>query len=167
MGIIISAAIDRVADHSGPVDRSWGPSWLDSPAETPVIAAETTENAESEPLSGEVCDPSELDAPDVSTLDPFAPDDFEWGQLIDRDHAYLTAPRPTPDPCPWCRRRLGHSPACIDLRLSWEIEMPFGKHKGRPLSQVPRDYLAWMLGKDGLTTELMEAIRLQLYGDDR
>jgi uncharacterized protein (DUF3820 family) len=158
---LLSIGSRTTADHPGP---TWGPSWLDSPADAPAITAETPENTEPEPLSWETCDPSELDAPDVSA---FAPDDFEWGQLIDRDLAYLAAPRPILDPCPWCRRRLGHSPACIDLRLSWEIEMPFGKHKGRPLSQVPRDYLAWMLGKDGLTTELREAIRLQLYGDDQ
>ena len=157
---LLSIGSRTFADHHGP---EWGPSWLDSPADAPILTAETPENLKPEPFPWEVCDPSELDAPDVSAFDP---DDFEWEQLSDHDHAYLTAPRPTLDPCPWCRRRLNHSPACIDLRLSWEVEMPFGKHKGRPLSQVPRDYLTWMLGKDGITTELREAIRLQLYGGD-
>lgn len=144
----------------------WGPSWLDSLADSPVLTPENPEIAEPEQLSREVCDPSELDAPAVSTLDPFAPDDFEWGQLNDRDLAYLSAPRPSLAPCPWCSRRTGHSQACVDLRLDWEVEMPFGKWKGRKLSQVPRDYLEWLQHKHGITAELRDAVRLHLYGDE-
>jgi uncharacterized protein (DUF3820 family) len=40
--------------------------------------------------------------------------------------------------------------------------MPFGKHKGKPLSAVPRDYLEWLAGKDSIGTELGDAIRVLL-----
>jgi len=144
----------------------WGPSWLNPLVEAPAVTAATSENVEPEPLPSDVCDLSELDAPNVSTFDPLAPDDFEWSQLNDCDLAYLTAPRPTLDPCPWCRRRHGHSQACIDLRLDWEVEMPFGMWKGRKLSTIPRDYLEWLQHKHGITSELRAAVRLQLYGGE-
>lgn len=137
----------------------WTPSWS-----APPLSVES--EPEPEPAYWETCDPSEIDAPPVSTLDPFAPDDFEWGQLNDRDLAYLTAPRPAIEPCPWCRRRFGHSEACSDLCLDWEVEMPFGKWKGKKLSQVPRDYLEWLQHKHGITSELRKAVKRQLYGDE-
>ncbi len=137
----------------------WGPSWL---AAAPAVPVET----ETESLPFKARDPSEFDASDVSTFDPFAPDDFEWGQLNNRDLAYLAAPRPVAEPCPWCRRRYGHSQACVDLRLEWEVEMPFGKWKGKKLSQIPRDYLEWLQHKHGITSELRDAVSRQLYGDE-
>lgn len=153
--------------YSGPwttldlVDQ-WGPSWLQS---QPSESSPNGDAIEPEPAHWETCDPSEVDAPHISTLDPLAPDDFEWGQLNDRDLAYLTAPRGA-EPCPWCSRRTGHSEACTDLRLEWEVEMPFGKWKGRKLSQVPRDYLEWLQRKHGITSDLRDAVKFQLYGDE-
>lgn len=41
--------------------------------------------------------------------------------------------------------------------------MPFGKHKGTPLEDVPDDYLWWVLGKcDNVNPYLIEAIRRRL-----
>jgi hypothetical protein len=34
--------------------------------------------------------------------------------------------------------------------------MPFGKHKGKPMSEVPKDYLAWLLKQDGFVDKNKE-----------
>jgi len=40
--------------------------------------------------------------------------------------------------------------------------MPFGKHKGKPLREVPRDYLRWLLAQDNLDPDLRASI--EKYG---
>ena len=42
------------------------------------------------------------------------------------------------------------------------IEMPFGKYRGRPLSEVPTDYLKWLLRLSNLSDDLREAVRAEL-----
>ena len=46
--------------------------------------------------------------------------------------------------------------------------MPFGKHKGTPIYQVPLSYIEWLLDKDNidgwLRSELEESRRKQLGG---
>ena len=39
--------------------------------------------------------------------------------------------------------------------------MPFGKHKGRPFSQIPIDYLKWAAGKE-FDQDLLYSIRLEI-----
>jgi hypothetical protein len=39
--------------------------------------------------------------------------------------------------------------------------LPFGKHKGRPLPEVPSDYLSWLL-RTRLTARLRAAVRTEL-----
>jgi len=34
--------------------------------------------------------------------------------------------------------------------------MPFGKHKGKPMGEVPKDYLQWLLKQDGFTEKNKE-----------
>jgi len=34
--------------------------------------------------------------------------------------------------------------------------MPFGKHKGKPMGEVPKDYLKWLLGQDGFADKNKE-----------
>ena len=34
----------------------------------------------------------------------------------------------------------------------------FGKHKGEPLSEIPTEYLDWLLGKDFVWPEVKDAI---------
>ena len=34
--------------------------------------------------------------------------------------------------------------------------MPFGKHKGTPMGEVPDDYLYWLHGQEGIFGELRE-----------
>lgn len=40
--------------------------------------------------------------------------------------------------------------------------MPFGKHAGKKLDEVPLMYLDWLLGQDWLRDNLREPIRLYL-----
>jgi exodeoxyribonuclease X len=41
-------------------------------------------------------------------------------------------------------------------------ELPFGKHKGKKFSEVPRDYLVWLSKQDGLSPPLESALKLAL-----
>jgi hypothetical protein len=43
--------------------------------------------------------------------------------------------------------------------------MPFGKHKGKRLREVPRDYLEWLRAADGIAPELRDAIEVRLQED--
>jgi uncharacterized protein (DUF3820 family) len=62
--------------------------------------------------------------------------------------------------------------ACILLQDSTERvtkmsdTMPFGKHKGEPIAELPHDYLAWLAGEDFINGRLRktiaEEIRLRL-----
>lgn len=36
--------------------------------------------------------------------------------------------------------------------------MPFGKHKGKPVKDLPNDYLAWLSKQDNITGGLRESI---------
>ena len=47
--------------------------------------------------------------------------------------------------------------------LPQSMVMPFGKHKGKPISDVPRQYLEWWLGQDdGRNPDLRVAVELHL-----
>lgn len=100
---------------------------------------------------------------------PNDPDDseFYWANISAGERQYLTAPRQSPEPCPWCGGRYKHNPTCDELRLSWEPTLPFGKHRGKPLSQIPRDYLEWLRTADGIATDLREAISIELKASGR
>lgn len=70
--------------------------------------------------------------------------------------------------------------AKVSVVNSWStpvpaVRMPWGKHKGKPLSEIPRDYLQWALANATLVTpELREQIESVLnvqpatlpFGDD-
>lgn len=40
--------------------------------------------------------------------------------------------------------------------------MPFGKHKGQPLAEVPTTYLRWLAGLDDLREPLRSAVHAEL-----
>ena len=84
-----------------------------------------------------------------------------WSCISAEDRAYLLGPREYPSPCLWCGGRLRHNPQCVTW--TWEPEMPFGKHKGKKVSDVPLDYLRW-LAKNSvrLDEELRSAIERRL-----
>ena len=42
--------------------------------------------------------------------------------------------------------------------------MPFGKHKGEPISECPTEYLDWLIGQDWLFDDLRTAIETDLEG---
>lgn len=39
-----------------------------------------------------------------------------------------------------------------------EIKLPFGKYKTCQLSEIPTDYLDWLIGQDWLKSELTQQI---------
>lgn len=109
------------------------------------------------------------------TDDPLPWDDL-WGSIDVSDRAYLSQPRNFPtERCAWCQRYL-HSPFVVitpqDLELPnkrkqaahlaalklrggkagcvtwcWKLTMPFGKHKGEYIEDVPKSYLVWFYGR--------------------
>lgn len=68
--------------------------------------------------------------------------------------------------CTFCGGINGHTQHCRELQLAWEMKMPFGKHKGTPLSRVPRSYLSWTLRNHLLRDELRTAIEAALQMTD-
>ncbi len=54
------------------------------------------------------------------------------------------------------------TPAAPSRPASSEIVMPWGKHKGKSLGDLPRGYLSWVLGCDALTPELERAVKGEL-----
>lgn len=42
-----------------------------------------------------------------------------------------------------CGTAIAEIPKVISMQELGDLEMPFGKHKGRRLNEIPRDYLAW------------------------
>ena len=144
----LSIGSRTIADHPGP----W---WLPSDPAESVSPLEMPGETAAEPV--EILEPVPADDDAASTPDA---SEFYFANISAADLHHLTGPRQHPAPCPWCGGRLRHSPRCDDLRLSWEPSLPFGKHKGKPLSLVPLDYLEWLRPKvDG---ELRDAIALHL-----
>jgi len=112
--------------------------------------------------------PALLACPEYAIASPPVPPPDHWTELSNEDHKYLSGPRfdvPNPpgglteaefaewkawkvarhpEPCPWCGGRLTHNPLCFARPTPpGEILMPFGKHKGKPLGKLPRDYVFW------------------------
>lgn len=86
----------------------------------------------------------------------------EFANLPGADWRYWIRPHDYPEPCPWCGGRLRHSDLCEELRASWEPELPFGKHKCRRVSEVPRDYFEWLARRQGIESELRDVIKTHL-----
>ncbi|HVA46161.1 MAG TPA: DUF3820 family protein [Pirellulales bacterium] len=78
------------------------------------------------------------DEPTAADLGPFA-------MLDDTDRDYLLGRHRYPEPCGFCEGRYRHNPQCVALCPEWQIAMPFGKHKGKPVASLDHDYLAWLL----------------------
>lgn len=90
--------------------------------------------------------------------------DFWWGQMAESDIRYMQEPRNYPSPCPWCGVRLvSHAEACIELRRSWVMKMPFGKYKGRKLDEAPLGYVVALITHNtSLSEDLKKAIAEQI-----
>lgn len=126
--------------------KPWGPAWL---------------HEKFLPASHHECPPHNLKHDPQADAGTAAAEYSEqcWQQMPERDYAYLMRPRGNAPPCAWCGGRLVHSRACNELVKSWDLIMPYGKHKGRPLSEVPLDYLEWLLVRPGLDAQLAASIR--------
>lgn len=63
-----------------------------------------------------------------------------FAQVRSSDLAYLSRPRPT-SYCLRCGGRSEHRASCD----AEEATMPWGRHKGKPLRDIPGDYLGWLI----------------------
>jgi exodeoxyribonuclease X len=58
--------------------------------------------------------------------------------------------------------------ATVEQMIDWTREprrlerMPFGKHRGRPWSEAPLDYLQWMVGRPGMEADVVAAARQEI-----
>lgn len=68
-----------------------------------------------------------------------------FDHITGADRAYMN--RPLPQPCVWCGGRHRHNPLCAALCDEWQVRMPFGKHKGQRVADVPKDYLRFLITK--------------------
>jgi uncharacterized protein (DUF3820 family) len=101
----------------------------------------------------------------ATSADFLAYSEWCWSQLYPHDYQYLTEKRVYPRPCTWCGGRMHHNPLCEDLQASWQPALPFGRYKGKALSDVPHEYLEWFATIDGIDAELRDAIQLVLQPD--
>lgn len=72
---------------------------------------------------------------------------------ITADELLAPAPAPRPQGC-W-------QPPPPDWR-NRSVTMPFGRHKGKPLREIPTPYLEWLLSLDTLRPDLHSAIMREL-----
>lgn len=126
--------------------RPWGPAWLhkkEFTAPAPKCPGHRSEHVAVTPKRFNFVDDH---------------NEQSWQQLSEQDYEYLVGPRNYPSPCPRCGGRLVHSEACHELQASWELVMPFGKYKGRKVSELPDGYKAWLRQQPGLPAELTAAL---------
>ena len=100
--------------------------------------------------------------------EPTAADLGAFAMLDGTDREYLLGRHRYPERCGFCGGHYRHNLNCVALCDEWQIPMPFGKHKGKPVASLERDYLAWLL-KSGreLNAELRREIEHALdIGDD-
>jgi hypothetical protein len=92
---------------------------------------------------------------------PLEPEPIDWwDHITDADREYLLGPRQYPPWCFICGGRWHHSKACQELRDEWAPRMPWGKHKGRKVCELPRDYCRWLVqaGARPRDAEVVEAV---------
>ncbi|HUY93325.1 MAG TPA: DUF3820 family protein [Pirellulales bacterium] len=71
---------------------------------------------------------------------------FDWFALIDdAERHYLLGRHRYPERCGFCGGHYLHNPRCVALCDEWAVKMPFGKHRGLRVTEVPHDYLRWLL----------------------
>lgn len=144
----------------------WGPAWLHSPPSEPKQQLDDGQASQ----SGTETETRQIECDVADSVDPTDPttdcdedeNEFCWASITDADSQYLLAPRQAPEPCPWCGGRLTHHWVCRELQASWLKTMPFGEHKGKPIADVPRSYLQWVLDQSAGSPELRDQIRALL-----
>lgn len=106
--------------------------------------------------------PPVIPSRDIAQSSDSEANEFYWQQIRETDRRYLLGPRHYPRPCLWCGGRLVHHPRCQELKLSWEPVIPFGRYAGKKVSDVPRNYLKWLVHQLGPETELRAALEYHL-----
>ncbi len=46
----------------------------------------------------------------------------------------------------------------VEFNNSSRIEMPFGKHQGKPVCELPYDYLVWLYNEVDLDSDLLATV---------
>ena len=82
--------------------------------------------------------------------------DYWWSQLS-REQQFELRPRPVKRRCFFCKQ-IEHSEICNELRP--HRIMPFGRYKGKPLDELPKEYVR-RLGS--IRISLTSEIRDELY----
>lgn len=132
--------------------------WQAMPPAKPAFRLPTAEDAaelQAEILAGILDGMSEAER--IAVLGDDADDDdgdqaagnldlFDWFDLIgDAEREYLLARHRYPERCGFCGGHYKHNPRCVALCDEWAVKMPFGKHKGLRVADVPPNYLRWLL----------------------
>ena len=95
--------------------------------------------------------------------------EFYLSQIHDREREYLSERRMWPHPCAWCGGRLVHSAPCRLLQCDWKLAtpMPFGKYRGKPVAELPIDYVQWAVRLGHLPTPVLDAMRERVANQGR
>jgi hypothetical protein len=133
----------------------------------------STVKLDTEPADGEsLAEPVEIITPEglvIRFAEPVESEEIvepDEADIFDEDREYMYGPRRRPRPCSWCGGRLQHNPLCCEL--TWEPKLRFGKHKGKPISQVPATYLRWLVENVSLRGKLKSKIEQILkHGNNR
>lgn len=86
-------------------------------------------------------------------------DDFYWHQLSAAQYGYIKSPVNF-ERCTFCKRGTSHKMHPVPCAAV--VFMPFGKHKGKPLTDVPDSYKLFLLEKNYGTKELRARVRESL-----
>ncbi len=151
---ILRNGVNRVS----PVSFAW-PEWVSQPAAiAPIEPLTATPESDCDELSETQLDSATLfDGAQQDT----AADAWDWFDHISAsDRDYLLGPRTEwrDVPCSWCHRRGPHTADCDQMHDEWSMPMPFGRHKGKPIRRIEREYLEWLLGKVYLVADLRAEI---------
>jgi hypothetical protein len=94
---------------------------------------------------------SDAPPPEPESQEWIDENEANWCDARDDDIDYLLRPPNWPTSrCLYCDGYLVHSEDCKELRESWLPALAFGKHKGKRLKEVPKDYLRWLMKSDAI-----------------
>jgi hypothetical protein len=165
-----SANSDAQYSPSRSIACHWGPAWLASSSDDCSQSGQAQAvKADSIPLEPiDASEPMSLLNVGDRAAKPVGEQSFSsysdscWSQVSVPDYRDLTTKRNYPPPCRWCGGRLVHNRLCDWLCQSWQPTLPFGKHKGKRLSDVPIDYLQWLAQKLDIEPNLRETIQCHI-----
>ena len=86
----------------------------------------------------------------------------ECGVYANPDYKYLESNRAIQIRCSECGKFYGN----YRYAKPDAMTMPFGKHKGELITEIPEKYLEWLYFNCDLSKSLYEAVEAALYGGD-